>query len=160
MRANQLANQLKTKTDAEAAAEAARLVENEEYKTLFEQEKAKREALETESTAKQRDAELATAKQTALDGFSEEVKTLADDLGFNLDAADEASVEAFKGKLTKLSERVSGEARVTPNNPGPQKPQTEFTSEQLRENLGDEQKFHDLVTKRFPGIAAMTKPQS
>jgi DNA repair exonuclease SbcCD ATPase subunit len=158
MRANQLANQLKSREEAEAKAKEAELEENNQFKELFEQEKAKREALESEQSEKEQKAELEKAKTTVLAGFSDEVKTLAEELGFELTSADDAQVEAFKGKLDKLSQKVSSEARVAPNNPHQQESKMDLTTDQLREGLSDEHTFHDIVTKKFPGIAAMTAP--
>jgi hypothetical protein len=90
--------------------------------------------------------------------FSEDVKKLANEVGLELTSTDDESVEQFKGKLTKLSEKVSSEAKVTPNNPNqPNSSKVELTTDQLREGLRDDKSFHDLVTERFPGINAMTK---
>lgn len=156
MRANQLANQLKAKEDAEAAAKAKQLEEDNQYKELFEQERAKREALETETEEQQRKAAIASAKDKVLGEFSDDTKKLAEELGFDLSGADDADVELFKSKLTKLEERTGAPGNVTPNNPAPRNKVSELSQDELRENLSDEDKFHDIVTKRFPGIASMT----
>lgn len=154
MRANQLANQLKAREDADSAAAQAKLEEDNQYKELFEQEKAKREALETEQTEAQRTAELARVKAEALSGVSDDVKKLAEELGIGLTDTDEKSVETYKEKLGKIS---ASAPRVAANNPGVSVDQ-QMSVEELRETLyadktGD--KFHEIVMK-MPGIASMT----
>lgn len=160
LRANQLANQLKAKEEAEAKAKEKELEEQNQYKDLFEQEKAKREALETQQETEKRQAELEEAKAETLAGFSDDVKKAAEKLGLTLLDTDESSVEAFKEKLAVLQGESSDQNPVTPNNPNPSPQKVELTPDQIRESLaGDKngQVFHDLVTKNYPGIAAMTK---
>lgn len=160
MRENQLANQLKAKEEAEAKAKEKELEENNQFKDLFEQEKAKREALEAEQETNQRQAELNKTKAEALNGFSEDVKKLAEEVGIELLDTDEQSVEAFKGKLDKISATASAEARITPNNPNQPDSKIELTPQQLQEAMyGDKDGtvFHELIMKQFPGIASMTK---
>lgn len=160
MRANQLANQLKAKEEAEAKAKEKELEEQNQYKDLFEQEKAKREALETQQETEKRQAELEKAKAETLAGFSDDVKQAAEKLGLTLLDTDESSVEAFKEKLAVLQGESSDQSPVTPNNPNPTTQKVDLTPDQIRESLaGDKtgQVFHDLVTKNYPGIAAMTK---
>ncbi len=159
MRESQLTNQLKAKEEADAQLKAKELEEQNQFKELYEQEKTKREAIESEQQTKEREAELEKAKQEALSGFSDDVKSLATELGFELTDADESSVEQFKGKLDKLSQKVGSETKVTPNNPGQSSAKIELTTEQLQRGLQEETSFHDIVTKRFPGIAAMTAPR-
>ena len=161
MRENQLANQLKSKEEADAKAEEEKLKENEQYKELFEQEKTKREALETEQETKEREAELTKVTAETLSGFSDDVKSLAEEVGLSLTDTDEASVSKFKEKLEKLSAKVGSETKVTPNNPNQPESKTELDTEKLREVLHDDKDgnaFHDIVMDKFPGIAAMTAP--
>lgn len=158
MRANQLANQLKAKDEAEAKAKEKELAEQNQYKDLFEQERAKREALEAEQQEKERQAALEATKAETLSGFSDDVKKAADELGIALLDTDEASVEAYKQKLSVLAPKVSEETKVTPNNPSNTSPsQVDLSPEQLRETLDNDEDFHNLVVKKFPGIAGMTK---
>lgn len=156
LRNRQLENERTAREKADEETRSKKLEEDNQFKELFEQEKAKREALESEQQKQERDAELMKAKQEALSGFSDEVKSLAEEVGLNLTDAEESSVEEFKGKLTKLSEKVSSETKVTPNNPNQPASKSELTPDQLREGLSDEHTFHDIVTKQYPGIAAMT----
>lgn len=159
MRVNQVENELAKIKEAEEKKSQAELEENNQFKELFEQEKVKREALEQDQQAKERETELNKARQEVLADFSEEVRTLADEVGLDLTGADEAAVENFKEKLSKISEKVSSEVKITPNNPRSSSPNTELSTEELRTALQDENSFHDLVTKKYPGIAAMTQPK-
>lgn len=157
MRANQLENEKKAREEAEAKAKEKELEEQNQFKDLFEQEKAKREALEQEQATKERQAELDRAKAEALNGFSDEVKQAAEKLGLTLLDTDEASVTAFKEKLEVLGTSTPS-SKVTPNNPQISNKKSEVTVDQIRsiaEN-DDDKAFHDLVTQNFPGIAAMT----
>lgn len=156
MRANQLANQLKAKEEAEAQAKQKELEEQNQFKDLFEQEKARREALEQEQETKAKQAELSQAKTEVLSDFSEDVKALATEVGLELlDTAPEA-VEAFKAKLDKLSEKVSSTAKVTPNNPRQVETKSELTREQIREASQNDANWNELIMSKYPGIAAMT----
>lgn len=159
MRANQLANELKAKTDAEEAAKAAKLEEDQQYKELFEQEKAKREAIEAEREENDRKAAVASAKNAVLAEYPDEVRTLAAEVGLDLTSADDTEVATFKEKLDKINTRVANTQTVTGNNSRVTTKPTELSQDELREGLRDETTFHDLVTARFPGIAKMTKKQ-
>lgn len=159
MRANQLANQLKAKEDADAATEAKKLEEQNQYKELYEQEKAKREGYETDAEAKERQTAVAETKTKVLSEYSEEVKAIAEEAGMDLADTDDAAVDAFKEKLEKISKRVTN-GKPGPNNPNPVNNKEELSGDALRLKLQDENSFHDLITDRFPGIKAMTKPKS
>lgn len=156
MRTRQLENEKAARDKADDETRQKQLQEDNQFKELFEQEKTKREALELDQQTREREAELSEAKQEALSGFSEDVKKTAGELGLELVDTDEASIETFKGKLEKLSQKVSGESKVTPNNPNPSTPKTNLTTEQLQQGLQDDKTFHDIVTSQYPGIAAMT----
>lgn len=160
LRIRQLENEKTARDKADEEARQKKLEEDNNYKELLEQEKAKREALETQATERETKEALDKAKTEALTGYSDEVKALAEEVGLNLTGADEAAVDEFKGKLDKISSRVSSEATVGANNPSHPGSKKDYTPEQLREGLADDKSFHDIVTDRFPGIKAMTKPQS
>src|SRR3990167_11066171 len=158
MRANQLANQIKAKEDAEAAKLAKDLEEQNQFKSLYEQEKAKREAIESDVETKEKQAEIKKTKQEVLGEYSDEVKAIAEEAGMDLTDSDDVTVNAFKEKLEKINTRL-GTSKISANNPAnPSKP-LELSGSDLREALRDNNAFHDIVTKRFPGIKAMTKPQ-
>jgi len=159
MRGNQLANQLKAKEDADAAAQAKELEEQNKFKDLYEQERVKREALEAETEEKEKNAEIEKSKQTILGEFNDEVKAVVEEAGMTLTDSDEVSVAAFKDKVEKISKRV-GSPKVTHNNPNGGGSGEPLTGDALREVLQDEGKFHEYVMKNHPGIAAMTNPKS
>lgn len=154
MRANQLANQLKAKEDAEAAAKARELEEQNEYKTLFEQEKAKREAIESERETETKRKELESAKTEVLGEYSDDVKATATELGIELASVDEDAKATFKEKLDKIQARVSSSGKVTPSNPGKQTSQPQLSGDELKVALKDPSSFEQIVSQR-PGIAAM-----
>jgi hypothetical protein len=156
LREAQLANQLKAKEEADAATKAKEMEEQNQFKELYEQERAKREAIETEAEAKERQAEIAKAKKDVLSEYSDEVKTLVDELGLDLADADEATVATFKEKVAKLDKGATVTGKVTSNNqPNPQG-NSELSPDELKTALQGDKSFHDLVTARFPGIASMT----
>lgn len=154
MRANQLEKEKEARDKADEEARLKRLEEENQYKELYEQEKAKREGLETEAEKKQREAEVAETKQKILGDYSDAVKQEAEEFGFDLTTTDEADVEAFKDKLEKINKRL--DSKVSPNNPGTPTPQETLSGDALRDALHDDAKFHELVTKKFPGIKSMT----
>lgn len=122
MRANQLANELKAKTDAEAAAKSKQLEEQQEYKTLYEQQKAEAERLASEREADTKKQTL-TAEQTKITAeYAPEVIEIAKDLGYSLNDTSEDAIKAFKATLDKVQEKVGGKTPVTPNNNQNQRP--------------------------------------
>ena len=84
MRANQLENELKKREAAEEAAKLKQLEENNEWKSVAEQNRIKLEALEAEREADERAKELAAAKQEVFKEFPAEVIELAEETGLNL----------------------------------------------------------------------------
>lgn len=156
MRANQLENEKKQRDEAEATRKAKELEEQNQFKDLYEQEKTKREAIEAERQADEQKAELQKARQEVLKDYSDEVKALAEEVGLDLTAADEAAVNSFKEKLDKINSRVASSGKVGGNNQPNATGQPELSGDELKEVLQSDQGFHDYVTKKFPGIAAMT----
>jgi len=156
MRSNQLANQLKAKEDAEAAEKAKQLEEQNEFKTLYEQEKAKREEIETAQAQAEKAATLKAESDKLFATYPEQVKTLAEEVGLSLTDTDEDTVAAFKQKLDKISGSIAA-PKVTPNNPGVQTPKTDITPQDLHEIMKDPVKFDEYVKKNFKGIASMTR---
>lgn len=156
MRANQLENEKKAREEAEAKKKAEELEEQNQFKSLYEQEKTKREEIEREREAEEQKKELEKARSDVLKDYSDEVKALADEVGLDLTSADEAAVNSFKEKLDKINTRVANTGRVGPNNQQNQFGGEELSGDELREALQDENKFHEIMVKKFPGIAAMT----
>lgn len=152
MRANQLANQLKAKDDAEAAAKAKELEENNEFKTLYEQEKARREELEASQEADQKAKEVKDTSESILSDYSDDVKALAEDAGLELKDVSEDAVAEFKGRLDKFQTRI-GSGKVGPNNPGSPSNKKEYTREELHEILNDPAK-RDAYYKAKGGVAS------
>jgi len=153
MRANQLANQLKAKEDAEAANKAKELEEQNKFKELYEQEKAKREAIENEAKDAEAKQALAETNQSILADYSDEVKAAAKDLDLALPDVTEEAVADFKAKLDKLQARV-GQQKVTPNNPSVINAPGELTGEELRQTLADPAK-RDAYFRAKNGATAM-----
>jgi hypothetical protein len=116
LRANQLANQLKAKEDAEEKARQAALEEQNEWKTIAEQEKAKRLDLEAEQERAVAKIQLDESQTEVFKEFPDDVVELAKDTGLTLNENSEEAKEALKSKLNKLSERISSSSNVTPNN--------------------------------------------
>lgn len=167
MRANQLAKEeLKKLTDEKEArdkvdsdARAKKLEEDNQFKELYEQEKTKRETIEAERQDMERKSELNKAKSELLADYSDEVKTLAEEVGLDLSSDDDTAKTEFKEKLDKINQSVVASGKITGNNPRQQTGEAELSTDELREALQNDDKFHEIVTKRFPGIAAMTGPR-
>lgn len=157
MRANQLANKLQAKEEAEAQAEAKKLEEQNEYKTLFEQEKAKREAIETERQEEARRKELSEAQATLLAEYDDDVKGLAEDAGATLTDTSDEAVAAYKERLDKFQTRL-GKQKVQPNNPGVETPTKEYSREELRVILNDPVK-RDAYYREKNGVTAQLMGQ-
>lgn len=156
MRANQLSNELKKRDEAAEAAKRKQLEENEEWKSLAEQERERREALESEMEAKERQSQLKTATSQVLSQFPAEVVELAEETGLSLtDTSDEAQA-AFKEKLEKIQTKVVKDAKVTPNNP--QAPSTKVTDKELLQRMGngDKEARHQIISN-LPGVQEMRR---
>lgn len=154
MRANQLANQLKAKEDAEAAAEAKRLEQKEEFKTLYEQEKAKNEESARERAAEEQRKAVTEAAHGVLSDYSDDVKETAKDLGLDLTEVTDEAVAEFKGKLDKIQTRIGSSQRVTPNNPNAPSSKQDYSGEELRQILNDPVK-RDAYYRQKNGVTAM-----
>ena len=159
MRANQLANKLQAEEDAKAAAKQKELEEQSEFKTLFEQEKAKREELEAEKLRQETQRQIDEAKAQIVSDYSDDVKALADDAGITLQGTSEDEVAAFKSTLDKFQVRL-GKQSVSPNNPGNASPkEAEPTGEELRKILNDPKLRDEYYRKKGGVTAAMMETQ-
>lgn len=157
MRANQLQNALDKKSAEDDAAKLKQLEENNEWKAVAEQNRAKLEALETEREQEQRAKELATAKQEVFKSFPAEVIELAEETGLSLSDSTEEAKEALKAKLEKISARVVTKAPVTPNNPAnPSTPDADRSEKLKRMAYGDKQARAEIIGN-LPGVEAMRK---
>ena len=157
MRANQLENELKKREAAEEAAKLKQLEENNEWKSVAEQNRIKLEALEAEREADERAKELAAAKQEVFKEFPAEVIELAEETGLNLSDVTDDAKEALKAKLEKIQSRVVTNKPVTPNNPANPAPVDADRSEKLkRMAYGDKQARQEIISS-LPGVEAMRK---
>lgn len=157
MRANQLENELRKREAAEEAARLKQLEENNEWKSVAEQNRAKLEALEAEREAEERSKELAAAKQEVFKQFPAEVIELAEETGLSLSDATEDAKEALKAKLEKIQSKVVTSKPVTPNNPANPNPPDADRSEKLkRMAYGDKQARQEIIGS-LPGVEAMRK---
>lgn len=157
MRNNQLANELKAKADADAAAKTEQLKKNEEYKALSEQLQSKLDSIEEEREAEEQRKAVNESATNILSDYTEEVRDTAKDLGLSLKDLTEDSVKEFKEKLDKLQAR-SGSQRVTPNNPGTPSGKKQYTGEELRQILADPVK-RDAYYRAKGGVTAMMMGQ-
>lgn len=153
MEANMLRNKLAAKEKAEAETEAQKLVEKEEYKTLYEQTQAKLAEIEQERNADEQRKALTETSQNILADYSDEVKETAKELGLDLIEISDEAVTTFKEKLDKLQTRVSHQY-VTPNNPGSPSGKQDYTGEELRKILADPVK-RDAYYRAKDGVTAM-----
>jgi len=155
MRASQLENQVKKNDEEKAEAERKQLEENNEWKTLAEQEKARREELETQAETEKRTKELKEATDTVLSEYSDAVKEIAEEAGLTALDNSEEEVARFKGRLDKISAKLPT-SQVSANNPqNPTSTNQKLSSDEMKLALKDEKNFHDLITK-LPGVASMT----
>lgn len=154
MERNQLRNKLEAEEAAKAAAKAKELEEQNEFKTLFEQEKAKREALENERQEEARRKELGTAQATILAEYDDDVKGLAEDAGITLSDTSDEAAQAYKEKLEKLQTRL-GKQKVQPNNPGVSSEKKTYSQEEMRQILNDPVKRDQYYREQGGVTAAM-----
>lgn len=121
LRANQLANEnAKLKADQEAAARK-QLEEKEEYKTLWEKEKAERENLLAEQQSATQRAEADTKSKEVFAQFSPDVVKVAEAAGMSLSDTSPDAISQFESKLKTIAETVKTPG-VTGNNPVPETP--------------------------------------
>ena len=120
MRANQLQNDLDARKKADDEAESAKLKENEEFKTLYEQEQAKRTELEQTLQSDRKAADIQAATQELSKDYSRDVLDLATAAGVALsDVSDEAKA-SYKERLDALQSKVKpGSSPVRGSNPAP-----------------------------------------
>lgn len=119
LRIRQLENEAEARKKADDEAKAKQLEEKEEYKTLYQSEKTKRETLENQQLDAERKAAVSKAQNEVFSGFPSNVTEIAADAGLNLtDDSDEAK-EALKTKLESIASKVSSKQTVNGNNPSP-----------------------------------------
>lgn len=117
MRANQLANELQTMRDSQAAVDKKQLEDKEEYKALYEKNDAELKQIREDRERSERQTQLATETETVFKDYPAEVIKVAKTAGISLTDDSEAARTSLKEKLDSLKETVSPSANVTPNNP-------------------------------------------
>ncbi len=157
MQANMLRNQLAAKEKAEAESKARELEEQNQFKTLYETEKSKREAIEAAQAEAERRAALKAESEKVLSEYPDAVKALAEKTGLSLSDTDEASVAAFKAKLEDVRGIIK-EPKVTANNPGTVTQSTELSSMDINALMKNPQKFEEYLKKNTKGISSMMRP--
>ena len=145
MRANQLENQLKKKQEEEEAARLKQLEEQNEWKTVAEQERLKREELERERETEQRSRELKSATQGIFKDYPQEVIEIAETTGLSLSDTDEAAQSQLREKLDAIKAKVAVSDTPRPSNPATNTPAQDQV--QLLERLkhGDRQARQDAI---------------
>lgn len=116
MRAQQLENAEAARKKADEEARQKQLEENEEYKTLYEREKAQREELIQEREQEAQSEALKKAKQEVLNGFSSEVLEIAEATGLSLYDDSEESKAELKAKLEVISSKVGNTTKKVMGN--------------------------------------------
>jgi len=155
MRIRQLENEAKKRQEADEATRLTQLEEQNEWKTVAEQTKARLEALEQEKEAEQRSKELSQATNSVLAEFPDAVKEIAKETGLGVTDATEEAQAAFRTKLESINKQLP-QVKVSSNNqPGPQSTNNNLSTDEMREALQSDQGFHDLASK-LPSVAAMT----
>lgn len=120
MRTNQLQNQLDAKAKAEEEARNQALEEQNEFKSLYEQEKAKREASENERQEAEAKEALRISQEAIFAEFPEDAIDIAKEAGLGLAEDSEEAKTALKERMQKIADKVVSTNKVTPNNPGAQ----------------------------------------
>jgi len=154
MRIRQLENEAKKRQEADEATRLTQLEEQNEWKTVAEQTKARLEALEQEKEAETRSKELSQATNSVLAEFPDAVKEIAKETGLGVSDTSEEAQAALKSKLDKIAAQLP-QNKVTPNNPAPQTANnSNLSTGEMRDALRSDQGFHDLASK-LPSVAAM-----
>lgn len=133
LRVRQLENEKKAREEAEAEAKRKQLAENEEWKTLAEQNQAKLDELQKEREAEQRSNELNAATKEVFAKYPAEVIELAEETGMGLNDVTDEEKAKLTAKLDKIATKVVTGKKVTPNNPA--NPQNTSTNAELVQRM-------------------------
>lgn len=157
MEANMLRNQNDKLAREREEAQRKELEEKEEWRTIAEQEKAKREALETEKQQAAKTVELESATKEIFNGFKPEVIELAQTAGLKLEDTTEEAKALLKDKLQAIADKVPA-ATVAGNNPTPPAPATNLNSEEVIKSMryGNKEARREYI-KQSPSIQAVKK---
>lgn len=105
-RIRQLENEAEARKKADEEARQKQLEEKEEYKTLYEQEKARLDEIQKERDAETRQKELATATETVFKDYPANVIEVAKTTGLGLSDDSEEATKALKEKLDTIQKQV------------------------------------------------------
>lgn len=157
MRANQLNNQLEAKAKAEEEARQKQLEDQNEFKSLYEQEKTKREAIENERQEAETKQALRLSEETIFAEFDPTAIEVAKEAGLSLtDDSDEAKA-ALKAKLEKIAQKVVTTNKVTPNNPGAQPENHEERAQLVQAMRAGNHQARDKVVRELSSLDLMRK---
>lgn len=160
LRIRQLENEKAAAQKAEDERKAKELEETQQFKTLYETEKAEKERLAAEKEAAEKKAEVKAEADKLLGEYSPEVRKLATEVGLSLSDTDEASKKAFTDKLEALNAPFGGK-KVQPNNPStqtPDKPSFGNAEGVVEKPLEQDPAKFDELLKNMPGISSMLSP--
>lgn len=160
LRNRQLENEKAEAVKAEEQRKAKELEDTQQFKTLYETEKAEKERLEREKTDADKKAEVKAEADKLLGEYSPEVRKLASEVGLNLTDTDDASKKVFTDKLEALNAPFGGK-KVQPNNPPTQTPEAPSMGNAdgiIEAPLSQTPDKFDKLIENMPGIASMMGP--
>lgn len=157
MEKNMLRNKLDTAQQEKAKQEQAKLEEKEEFRTLYEQEKARAEALAAEKEEAEKSRALTEATGELLADFSDEVKATVEETGLSLGDLSEEAREEFKTKVGAIAKRVDT-TTIAANNPNPNPPKAGRAEliDNYRLNRKDPKAWNDLAMS-IPSVKEMVE---
>lgn len=118
MRARQLENEKQERVKQEELARQKQLEEQNEYRTLYEREKAAREAIEIDREEKETRAKLSLVQEKIFAEYPQEVKEIAEATGISLVSDDQTSIDSVKAKLELIKGKLGNNTstRIAGNN--------------------------------------------
>lgn len=161
LRARQLENEKAARDKADAEAKTKELEDNQQFKTLADQEKARADAAEAKLAEASKQAEVKTEADKLLAEYSPEVRKLAEEVGVSLTDTSDTSVTAFKARLDALNAPFGGKkvASNNPSKPDPGKPSFANADGVVEQPLDKTPKKLDEMFASMPGISSMMRPQ-
>lgn len=157
MRANQLNNQLEAKAKAEEEARAKQLEEQNEFKSLYEQEKAKREAADKERQEAETKQALTLSQDTIFAEFDPSAVEVAKEAGLTLTEDSDEAKNAFKARLQKIADKVVSTNKVTSNNQAPDNTVAPERAELVGQMRAGSKDARDKVISTLPVLDVMRK---
>jgi hypothetical protein len=109
MRARQLENEKKEREKQEEVARNKKLEEDNEFRTLYEREKAQREALENEREENEKLQGISKLKSEIFAQYSPEVIEIAEAAGMTLYENSDEAAEQLKSRLDVIKSKVAVE---------------------------------------------------